>query len=121
MKPSTLFLAAALAFASASASAQNATSPAREEVTQASGNLKEAYGVLSKSIAMLDREVGADAKAATPAQKKEREKLTGLLAEVEAMLTAVNTADAAHWPEVKEKAEATRKRAMEAAEARIKR
>lgn len=97
---------------------QNAGAPDREEVLKMSASLKEAHGHVSKSLAMLNREIGPDAEAATAAQRAEREELTAIKVEMEAALTSVNTATEAQWAEVKQKSEASRKRAVELVERR---
>lgn len=81
----------------------------KEETRAASGQLKEAYGSVSQQYAQLSKEAGAEATAEQAAQLNT---LKTSLAELESMLTAVNTATEANWPEVKAKAEAARTTAL---------
>lgn len=77
-----------------------------------SGLLKEAYGLVSREIAVLDREIGPDATKATVEQAKRKEQLTASLAHLEGMLTEVNSGDKAQWAETRTKAEAIRAEAL---------
>lgn len=120
MKKLLIALGCATLLFAAPAYAQNSSKPDREQVMQISGSLKEAHGILSKSLAMLDREI-AGAEAASAEQKAERAEYVAKIAELESMLTAVNTADQAQWAEVKEKAETCQKQAAVLAERRQKR
>lgn len=81
----------------------------KEETRAASGQLKEAHGAVSQQYALLSKEAGAEATAEQTAQLNT---LKTSLAELESMLTAVNTATEANWPEVKLKAEAARTTAL---------
>lgn len=83
-----------------------------DEVRALSGQLKEAYGLVSREIAVLDREVGPDATKATAEQSGRKEQLKTALARLEGMLTTVNSGDKTQWAETKSKAEAVRNEAL---------
>ncbi|MCB9182519.1 MAG: hypothetical protein H6591_01275 [Flavobacteriales bacterium] len=104
-----------------SASAQSTVQPApaksvqsetTDEVRQLSGQLKEAYGLVSREAAMLDREIGADASKATAEQAARKEQLKTALSQLEGMLHTVNSGDQSQWAEVKAKAETVRTNAL---------
>lgn len=104
-----------------SASAQSTVQPApakpvqsetTDEVRELSGQLKEAYGLVSREAAMLDREIGADASKATAEQTARKEQLNTALSQLEGMLHTVNSGDHSQWAEVKAKAETVRTNAL---------
>lgn len=107
-------------FAQSSVTPVKADAPvvAQDEVRAVSAQLKEAYGILSQDLAHLGREVGPDATKATPEQTAMRERMTTALAQLEGMLSTVNSGDAAQWTEIKAKAEAVRKNALAIVEER---
>lgn len=119
MNKMILAACAALFAASFTATAQTTATPVgteatpqkgvKEETRAASGQLKEAYGAVSQQYALLSKEAGT---AATAEQTAQLNTLKTSLAELESMLTAVNTATEANWPEVKVKAEAARTAAL---------
>jgi hypothetical protein len=116
MKKLIMLVCSAVLLLSVPAYAQSGDTPDRNEVVQLSAGLKEAYGYLSKNLAMLDREIGPNADAASASQKSEREELTGMIAQVEGALASVNSSNRAQWAEVKAKSEAIRKRALDIVE-----
>lgn len=67
----------------------------QDEIRTTSGELKEAYGILSQDLARLDREIGPNADAATPAQAATRASMKTTLTQLEGMLSTVNTAGGA--------------------------
>lgn len=75
----------------------------QEQIRAMSGQLKGTYGELSQQLNLLNKEIGT----ATPtsAQTDYRTKLKTSLSQLEGMLTTVNTANEAAWPEIKAKAE----------------
>lgn len=109
---------------SAQAVAQNGTTTATEQVSvqdeirATSGELKEAYGILSQDLARLNREIGPDAAAATAAQATSRDAMKTKLSQLEGMLTTVNTANEEQWAEVKAKAAIVRAEALDMVKAR---
>ncbi|MBK9175338.1 MAG: hypothetical protein IPM46_03160 [Flavobacteriales bacterium] len=115
-----LSLCAALLLATTSLLAQSAKpqsaavalDQSADEVRAMSGQLKEAHGLVSREIAVLDREIGPDATKATAEQAQHKEQLKTSLAQLEGMLTAVNSGDKAQWAETKTKAEAIRAEAL---------
>lgn len=110
---------AALCFMTAAA--QTAIQPAptaktqqepTDEAREMSGQLKDAYGMVTREIAVVDREIGGDATKATPEQASRREKLVLAQQQLEGMLTTVNSGDRTQWTEIKVKAEAVRTNAL---------
>lgn len=108
------------------AQAQTTTAPTapeqgggvRDEVRSISGHLKEAHSSVWHHMTVLRKEIGPDVTQATPEQAAQLEKLNASLQQLESMLTVVNTADGAAWPEVKEKALAVRAAAVQLANER---
>ncbi len=123
-----MILAALAALTVSTTIAQTAITPAaqateqkgglKEETRAASGQLKETYSTVSQQYALLSKEIGPDATKATAEQAAELNSLKMSLAELESMLTAVNTATEANWPEVKAKAQAARTSALKLVAAR---
>ena len=123
-----MILAALAALTVSTTIAQTAITPAaqateqkgglKEEARAASGQLKETYSTVSQQYALLSKEIGPDATKATAEQAAELNSLKMSLAELESMLTAVNTATEANWPEVKAKAQAARTSALKLVAAR---
>lgn len=110
---------AALCFMTASAqTAIQSAAPTKtqqepgDEVREMSGQLKDAYGMVTREIAVLDREIGGDATKATLDQTSRREKLVLAQQQLEGMLTTVNSGDRSQWAEVKAKAETVRTNAL---------
>jgi hypothetical protein len=121
-----IFIASCIAvFAmSAQAVAQNGTTTATEQVSvqdeirATSGELKEAYGILSQDLAHLNREIGPNADAATPAQAATRDAMKTTLSQLEGMLSTVNTANEEQWADIKAKAATVRAKALDLVAAR---
>ena len=123
-----MILAAFAVFAVGTTKAQSTVAPAaqateqkggmKEETRATSGQLKEVYSTVSQQYALLSKEIGPDATKATAEQAAQLNALKTSLAELESMLTAVNTATEANWQEVKVKAEAARTSALKMVAAR---
>ncbi len=117
-----MIIAACAAFFAVSTSAVAQSTPApqaseqkggvQEEIRATSGQLKETYGAVSQQLNLLKKEIGPDASAATPAQSTQLQNMKTSLAQLEGMLTTVNTANEAQWPEIKQKAEQVRAAAL---------
>lgn len=106
------FLGASAQTAVPSIAKEEAQQESTDEVRQISGQLKEAHGMVSREIAVLDREVGGDASKASADQSARREKLVQAQKQLEGMLTTVNAGDRSQWADVKSKAEAVRTNAL---------
>ena len=83
---------------------------ASDEVRTASAELKEAYGYLSRELAMLGREIGPDG-TPTPEQAALRTKMKSTLEGLEASLSAVNSLKGEEWKAAKVKADTIREQA----------
>jgi len=90
----------------------------QDEIRATSAELKEAYGILSQDMAVLNREIGPNADAATPAQAATRDAMKTKLSQLEGMLSTVNTANEEQWAEVKAKAAIVRAEALDMVKAR---
>ncbi len=84
----------------------------QDETRAVSGELKEAYGLVSQQLTQLNKEIGADATKATPEQATKRDQLKNALSKLEGMLSTVNTANEQAWPEIKAKAATVKAEAL---------
>lgn len=106
------FLGASAQSALPSTTKVEAQQESTDEVRQMSGQLKEVYGMVTREIAVLDREIGSDASKASSDQSARRDKLVLAQKQLEGMLTTVNSGDRSQWAEVKAKAETVRTNAL---------
>lgn len=83
-----------------------------EAVASQSAGLKESYGLLSRELAHLGREIGPDANAATSEQKNMKARIERALEQLESLLGTVNDPSMAdQWTEVLAKSEMVRNNA----------
>lgn len=108
-----LFAAGSQAVAQSSQSTDKAQVSVQDEIRALSAELKEAYGILSQDIAHLNREIGTNPAAATPAQATMRDRMKATLTRLEGMLTTVNSADESQWEAVKAKSAVIRTEALD--------
>ncbi|MFZ1693783.1 MAG: hypothetical protein WAT74_11340 [Flavobacteriales bacterium] len=77
-----------------------------DQVQALSASLKESYGLLSREVAHLNREIGSDATKATVEQSAMKARMEKTLGQLESMLGTVNDPGAStQWADVKTKAE----------------